>query len=126
MEIDYKEIQIGQAIEFISLTEQYGRAYFQFCPTFNEEGRLMKVYITPTQQPDKRGQGWFIFVDNSDGCQQVIIDDHPLYTMEFGRPKFGYCETHKTVCIDVLTPRGSNRLVCDHMGRDVWFKFMEV
>ena len=123
MEIKYKEIQRNEKIKFISLTKEYGRVSFQFCPIFNENGRLMKIYITPTQQPDKKGQGWYIEIDNSDLHQQVIIEDHPLYTMEFGWPIFSYCKDHKTVCIDVKAPKEAKYLYCDHIGSDVWFKF---
>ncbi|GAG98950.1 unnamed protein product [marine sediment metagenome] len=123
MEIKYKKIQINEKIEFISFTKKYGRVAFQFCPTFNKKGRLMKIYITPIQQPDKTYQGWYIEIDNSDLHQQVIIEDHPLYTMEFGRPIFSYCKNHKTVCINVKSPLEAKYLYCDHIGSDIWFKF---
>ena len=123
MKIEYKEIKINEKIEFISCTDQYGRVSFQFCPIFNEKGRLMKIYITPTQQPDKKNQGWYIDVDNSDSYQTVIVEDHPLYTMKFGHPHFSYCETHKTVCIDVSAPIEAKYLYCNYIGTDVWFRF---
>ena len=119
--VEYKEIDVNKKIPFTRMTKKYGIAYFDFCFEINEEGKIEKVFITPSQQPDKK-HGWFIKSGVSTGY--FIEMKHERYSeLVFRNIHVFYCKFHKSISISVATPEGTSQLWCDHIGGDIWFRF---
>lgn len=116
----YKKIEVDERINFIQKTEKYGIAYFDFCFKIDKKGKIEKVFISPSQQIDKK-HGWVIKCGYSMGFF-IKGPDYP-YKEEWGNIKGFYCKYHKSISICVSTPKNTSKLYCDHIGQDVWFKF---
>lgn len=115
----YKEINLNDKIHFIRMTKQYGIAYFDFCFDINEEDKIEKVYISPSQQPDKK-YGWFIESGVSTG---YFIENKEYMNLNIKNIHGFYCKQHKSVSVSVACPENTSVLLCDHIGTDIWFRF---
>lgn len=116
----YREIDVNEKIQFIRKTDQYGIAYFDFCFKVNKKGKIEKVYISPSQQPDKK-HGWFIEAGYSTG---YFIEGKEKMDLNFRAIHGFYCKYHKSISISVACPENTSALLCDHIGTDIWFSFV--
>lgn len=119
--MEYIEIDINEKIHFTRKTKKYGVAYFEFCFEINKEGKIEKVFITPSQQPNKK-HGWVIEAGVSTGYAIEVGKNIQLHPIWYNIHGF-YCEEHNSMRINVATPENTSILSCDHIGENIWFKF---
>jgi hypothetical protein len=101
-----RKLSDGEVITFEPFTKIYGRAEFQFCVVW-KYARLVKIHITPTQQPNALEQ-FELDVKNL-GIAQFAVSSYTHEGIEDPRTwMHSYCKDHKGHCFRLYVPAYSN------------------
>lgn len=100
MELERKILKDGVFVEFVDMTQKYGRAEFVVCPQF-KRGKLVKLSIYPKQQENAN---YFLeWEAQSNGKNRFSVQGYEGLGEPFLWNHF-YCKEHKCQSFRMYVP----------------------
>ena len=119
--LEYKEIKLGEEVNFKWKSPRYGWAYFDVCQVWYR-GKIKKLYIISRQMEENIN---FIYdVDDDFKAQALNISSYTFNNSDACVTENRYCKEHKAVMSKVRVPKESEYFtLCLHFGDTICLDF---